>query len=385
MADVQENMGRDARRPIDDFLGTDGPGGVYGLAFDKAAGYLKGVLRRMSEEVGWKDPSRTMDFGGFSGYYPDFPKDVKRADVCRGDEIVASFFPRPDGRLGLETYGAEFSRYPDDVNPWYPLADIMDGWLCLDQSNLDRAAAEMHHGNEVVYGIRVGEDCAFACRSDDERLRAALAEAEPNIRFVTPEAYDSAMRRWLEKDAVPGFEGTVRPQVVRYAWDGDRLRSEKEYALDQPRQVRKDWGDDWEFIGRLREEGEKIRGELEEAAGVKGPDGRRFRFSDAIYPSLFVRDDALFVTTKCGAVASDYITVAQGRVGYYRGYDPDSPLPKPEKVFGSCKEAVDRLREVVLGERNVQKAAMDYQKYLQARAESRRQDGPEVKPSGVRR
>lgn len=348
-----------AVRPIDRILGLSGEEGVYGLAFDRAAGYLRDVLRKMSDHVGWKDTSRPFDFDGFSGYYPEIHND--HVDICEGDGIVATFTARPDGRLGFEAYSGEFSQYPDDVNPWYPLGDIMNGKLCLEPSNLEKAVEETHHGQMVIYGLRYGEDCAFACSPDDDRLRAALVEREPNIRFTDWEHFVNGVNAWMEKDATPGFEGPMRPEMVRYAWDGMTLRSEKEINLNQDRFLREAWGNDWDLIAELRRGGEDIRLELEKLAGIEGR--KHFKFESALYPNLHMRDDALFLSSDCGRGMSDFITVSQGKVALYRDYDPDKALSTPRKVFNSVSEALSSVRSIVLGEKNVRKASMDYKAY----------------------
>lgn len=352
-----------ARRPIDALLGEQPQEGVYGLAFDKAAEYLRDVLAKMSKHVGWKDPSRLYDFDGFSGFYPEIHDD--HADICQGDYIVATFSALPDGRLGFESFGEALSQYPDDVNPWYPLADIMDGKLCLAPDNLEKAVQETHHGQEVIYGLRYGEDTAIACRLDDAKLRSALTEVEPSLRFVSMEKFEQALKRWIDIDAVPGFESEIRPELVRYAWDGQTLRSEKEVNIDQSRDISV-WGNDWDLINAMRREGEEIRAALEKEAGIDK--GSHFKFETALYPSLSLRDDALFLTSGCGKTYGDFITVANHDVCMYREYDPDKALSEPVKRFESAREAMDTVRRVVLGEKNIAMAVKDYQSYLLSQA-----------------
>lgn len=347
-------------RPLDDILGELPKEGVYGLAYDKAAEYLREVLKKMSARVGWKDPSRPFDFDGFSGFYPEIHED--HADICRGEYIVATFNALPDGRLGFESFGEAFSQYPDDINPWYPLADIMDGKFCLEQINLEKAVQETHHGQEIVYGLRFGEDTAIACSLDDTKLRSALVEREPSIRMVSPEKFVEAVGRWLDRDSVPGFESDLRPEIVRYAWDGQTLRSEKEVNINQSRQLNDSWGNDWDLIAELRRQGDEIRTELEKEVGIT--DGKHFKFENALYPSLSMRDDALFLSSSCGRSMGDFITVTNGNVSLYREYDPDKALSEPVKRFSSVREALDTVRDVVLGEKNISLAAKDYQSYL---------------------
>lgn len=351
---------------------------AYGFAFDVAVKYMENVLWKMSEAVGWKGKARPYNFDGFSGYYPEVRPD--RADVCQGDEVVCSFFPRPDGRLGFEAYGDAFPQYGPDVNPWYPLSDIMDGKLCLEEENVRKAVRETHGGQEIVYGFRFGEGCAYSVESDDRELRTALVNRDPNIRMVDADVFGEAVEKWVDADNRPGFEDPVRPEIVRLAWDGATLRDERQVCLDQERDIRDGWANDWDLIGVLREEGRKMRRELQEAAGIPGD--RLFKFKDALYPNLGLRNDALFLSTDCGSQA-DFITVAKGRVGLYRDYDPSRPLPEPSFVFSSLGEAMERVRKVVVGERNVERAAMDYQKYLQSKA--KRNDVGQAKSVGHKR
>lgn len=383
---MEENMNAERLekgRPIDAFLGGDpAEAAVYGLAFDKAAEYLRDVLRKMCDHIGWKDKTRPYDFDGFSGYYPEIHED--HADICQGDYIVATFKALADGRLGFESYGGEFAQYPDDVNPWYPLADIMDGRLCLEPGNLEKAVQETHHGQEVIYAVRFDEDTAVACRAGDVRLKAALVEQEPSLRFVSPEKLLAAMNRWMEADARPGFEDAVRPEIIRYAWDGDKLRSEKEVNIDQSRQLKESWGNDWDLIAGMRREGEEIRAELERAAGIPEGEGAHFKFENALYPCLGIRDDALFLVSGCGRTMGDFITVANGNVSLYREYDPDSALSEPLRRFDSAQHAMSVVRKHILGEKNVSLAAADYQTYLKSQAETKVQKQDNEPSKGVK-
>ena len=359
------------QQPIDDLLGVKGD--VYGFAYDRAADYLDGVLRKLSEAVGWKGQYRPYDFDGFSGYYIE--RNDEGTDVCRGNEVVCSFFPNADGSLGFKAFGDEFRQYGEDVNPWYPLSDILDGRLCLEPANIERARAETHQGREVVYGLRFGEGCAYCVVNDDLPLRKELVKRDVNIRLVDANHFDDALERWVAADQKPGFEDAVRPELVRLVWDGAKLMDEREVALDQERDVQKGWTDDWELIDYVREKGSDIRRELQEAVGIN--DDRLFKFSTALYPNLGLRNDALFLSTDCGS-AADFITVVRGKVALYRDYDVNKSLPEPAAVFKSVDDALSRVRKVILGPSNVQRAAEDYQKYLGEKLGQSR----EMKPSG---
>ena len=356
--------------------------GVYGFAYDSAVGYIENVLKKMSDYVGWKGTARPYNFDGFSGYYPEIKEGS--LDICHGDDIVATFYPKEDGSLGFTPYGEEFtSLYGPDVNPWYPLTDIMDGRLCLEPENLAAAKRETHEGREIVYGLRFGEECAYCADSADKALCHALVNRDPNIRLVSLKRFDDALDSWFRNDMKPGFEGAVRPEYVMLAWDGQKLFEEKDLALFQDRDVRQGWMDDWTLIGTLREEGLAIRRELQKAVGIPGD--RLFKFNEAVYPNLGIRGDALFISTSYGSM-TDFMTVAKGRVGFYCDYDPKKPLPKPVKVFSSCKEALDKVRKVVLGSWNVEMAAKEYQAYLLSQMQSvDRMPGGGEKPSGMKR
>lgn len=339
---------------------------IYGLGFDKASQYLRDVLRKMSDYVGWKDRTRSYDFYGFSGFYPVL--NDQSASIYSGEKLLASFTPLPGGRLGFEAFGKPFTDYPKDVNPWYPLGDIMNGRFCLEKQNLDMALEETHHGQEVIYGLRYGEDTAVCCRPDDAKLRSAVVAAEPSIIIVDADKFGGALVRWMEKDAVPGFESEVRPEMIRYVWDGDSLRSEKELADDLYHDIG-DLSGRWEALEALRSEGDKIRLELEKKVGIE--DGVRFRFKHALYPSLGIRDDALFLSSNCGKGMGDFLTVGKEGVGMYRGYSPfGEGLSKPVRVFDSLFDALSTLRKTVLGEKNITLAKKDYQAYKQSQEQS---------------
>lgn len=363
-------------QPIDEFLGLDTQKENYGIAFDRAAGYLRDVLMKMGGEIGWKSKERPFDFDGFSGYYPEIHKD--HADICQGDYVVARFSSRPDGRLGFESFGEEFDQYPEDVNPWYPLADVMNGKYCLDPANLERAREECHRGQEIIYGIRHGEACAFGIDADDRNLRTKLADMEANVRFVAPDAFIKAMEAWLERDGKPGFESAVQPEMVMYIYDGNDVRDERAVSLNLDRLEGQGWGSDWLLIDALRDKGEEIRTELERAAGI--PEGRHFKFGDAIFPSTNLRNDALFLSKNYNGFSDDFITVANGQVALYRGYDPAKRLSDPKARYASVDDAVKAVRKVCLSERNIAAAKKEFQGYLQSRTQGRaeKKGGPKI-------
>lgn len=204
----------------------------------------------------------------------------------------------------------------------------------------------------------------MACRSDDAKLRSAIVNLEPNIRFISPEKMEEALYRWIDRACKPGFEGEYRPEIVRFAWDGDTLRTEREVNITQARELREAWGNDWNLIDALRSGGEEIRAELEKAVGIE--DGERFKFETALYPSLGLRDDALFLTSGCGMNMGDFITVVNSQVALYRQYNPEEVLSQPKKLFESVNDALDSVRKAVLGEKNLQAAKQDYNKYTES-------------------
>ena len=152
------------------------------------------------------------------------------------------------------------------------------------------------------YGLKVGDSVAYVAPDGDDLLRMLLAETGNNVRFTSGERLCEALERYIRSNAVPGFESGVAPQLVRYFYDGLSLRSEKEVSVGVDRECGHDYRSDWTAIGMLRDEGEKIRSELERRAGV--PEGRHFRFGKALYPALGIRDDALFLTSRTAALTS---------------------------------------------------------------------------------
>ena len=347
---------------IDQLLHLDGNDAVYNVSFDRARKHLADVLRRMSGHIGWKSRTCDYDIDGFSGYYPEVGEG--RVDICRGDRILATFMPAADGGLEFEQYG-EGLGYPDNVSPWLPVIDIENGRFCLDPDNLELARRETHGGHEVIYGLTMDGACAFGIDPDreDDNLRRRLVEKVPDIRLVPYVRLNEAFGAWLRKDAVPGFETGPRPQMLLLTYDGDQVRTERELSVFKQR----DTGglvSDWDLIDALRAEGDLIRYELESAVGIDRMEHPgHFKFKHALYPSLSFRDDALFLTTRCGASLGDFITVAKGKVALYRNYDPEKELSVPVKEFAGVNQALDAVRGAVLSRENIEVAKVDYYGY----------------------
>lgn len=361
-----ERTGRS--QPIDELLGPRVQREVYGIAFDLCARDMREVLRKMSSAVGWKGKSVPFDFSGFSGYWPDISPD--RVDIYHGDDVIGRFFPKEDGGLGFATFGEELD-WAYAFSPWEILEDFRRGYLLGDGDNIRRAREEFHDGRSIVYGISYGDAVAFAVPQGDDHLRMLLAAMGHNVRFTSADDLSDAFQRHLDTSSVPGFEGPYTPQVVRYIYDGLTLQSEKEVSVGVDRNCRKDYSSDWMVIGQLREEGEKMRSEFERRAGV--PEGRHFRFRDAVYPSLGFRDDALFLTSRCGAAIGDFITCSRDGVCLYRDYDPDSRLSAPTVRFASPEAALAGVRKVVFSERNLGIARQEYLSFSQQRSRGVRQ------------
>lgn len=331
----------------------------YGMAFDRARQYLKEVEHKMGEAIGWKHPSLPFDFYGFSGYSLEIGTD--RVDVVHGtgkDNVIASFYSKPDGSLGFVPYGEEFVKYGEDVNPWYPLADIMNGNLCLTQENISQARKEFHNGNMVIFGIRYGEAVAFGVMPEDDALRSLLAERDINVRFTSPKDLENAFQRWFDKAAKAGVEPAINPEIVLYYYDGRNLRSEREISMVSNREMRQGWEKDWAMIDALRKGGEEIRSELERAAGL--PEGLHFKFSDVIVPSTILRSDALFLTNRFGLPGADFLTVVNGSVALFRGYVPGESYSVKKVSFDSVEDALKAVRKVCMKDENISKARNEY-------------------------
>ena len=351
---------------MDDLLeGSSVEPEVYGIAYDRARTFMEDVLVKMGREVGWKGEA-PFDFTGFDGYYPELTDNG--IDICRGTDTLATFYPEPDGSLGFDQYG-EGLGYEPDVNAWYPLTDIMNGKFCLERENVDLARRQLHGGHILIYGLEFGDAVAFGVDPGDRLLRTKLAETGANVRFVRPADVRAAVDRWIDTQSRPGFEQEERPRLVFYTYDGLDVRSEKDLAVGADRVPRGEYGSDWELIEVIRDEGERIRRDLESAAGIPET-STRFKFSTAVFPYAGIRDDALFLSSDCGRSMGDFITVAQGRVALYREYDPQGKLSKPVRVFPSAKAAMSLVRNAVLSRENVELARGDYLAYLQSQSRS---------------
>ncbi len=360
---VREISGNEEINSVDEFLlGGDSFVLNHSLGFDRACHFLSDTLMKLSHEIGWKNDIVPYDFDGFSGYYPKVNDDS--AEIWKGDEMVARFTSDADGHLVFEPFSAEFSAYDKDVNPWYPLADIMNGKFCLDEQNIAKARLECHNGMQVIYGMRFGDACAFGIYPKDDNLRTLLAERELNVRFTEPSSFWDAMNAWTDKVLKPGFESDVRPELVLYAYDGKDLHSERELSFGLERKDQIVWEGDWKLIDELRSRGDEVRSELERAAGIEDNE-RHFRFGQAYVPTVFLRNDALFITNRYGISSGDFITAVNGRIALYREKDYADGLSVPVRVFKDVDEAVGAVRTVCLSEKNIGLARSEYESYKQ--------------------
>jgi len=349
--------------PIDELLGPDAEREVYGYAFDLCVRHFRDILSKMSSALGWKGDQTPFDFSGFSGYWPDITREG--VDICHGSEVIGTFSAREDGGLDFEVFGEELA-WAREFSPWEVLEDFRRGLLFGSVENIRKAQDELHGGRCIVYGLRYGDAVAYATPEGDTRLRRLLASTGSNVRFTTGEALGNALERYIQTNAAPGFESGETPQVVRYIYDGLSLLSEKDVSVGVERDCGKDYRSDWAVIDMIRDAGERMRSEFEREAGV--PEGKHFRFGDAIYPTLGIRDDALFLTSRYGAALDDFITCSKGGVCLYRGYDPDRGLSTPKARFSSVDEALSRIRRVVFSDRNIGIAKREYLTFSQQRS-----------------
>ncbi len=357
--------------PIDNLFAEKGDVTKYNKAFDKATESLEMILKQMGTKIGWKGGDNTYDFEEFSGFYPVLYQDC--AEIRHGDKTVMEFFADENGSLGFRATDPDFEKvYPKGTNPWYPLADIMNGNYCLETNNLDLAREECHNGNAIIYGMKYGNACAFAVDGYDQNLRTKLTEKESNIRFTSLESLTDALENWANKNAKPGYETRIKPELVIYAYDGQEVRSEYDLKMNINPVRQNSWDKDWEDIDRLRSAGKEIRHELEKAAGV--PNDFHFKFGKAVAPSTLFRKDALFLTNSFGLpVSADgtspFITVINGKAALYKEgtenpeFFPDKNM-LPSKVYGNLDEAINDVRKICLSEKNISVAKIEYQSYL---------------------
>ena len=359
------------KNPIDDFLGKDVEASRYGVAFDRAVQMLRKVLFTMSERVGWKGTEVPFDFNNFSGYYPDLDHvDSGYADICRGQDIIGRFSSDADGRLTFEYFDDEFKYLGDEVNPWYPLSDIVNGKFCLEEGNIEAAKRQSSNGHNIIYGMRFGDACAFAVDFGDSNLRSKLSERELNIRFIDFATLDHAFDRWLKSNATHGFmdKDVPTPEVVVYFYDGQDIRTERELSLSDDGPDRAAWREDLQSVLILRNRCEALRYELEAAAGI--PDGSpHFRFPKATTPSTYLRDDAVFLCSHFGIASEDFLTIKNGKVGLYRGSPENISMSVLKATFPSMNDALKSLRSVVLSDENVVLARKDYERYQKSLGE----------------
>lgn len=357
-----------AVEPVDGFLGVETVSGRYGIAYDRAASFLRDVWMGMSRAVGWKSEAVPFDFGGFSGWHVE--TGPERSVLYRGDVAMASFSAGADGGLVFEDFGSAnageraFPQYPDDVNPWYPLADLMNGLLCLEPGNIALARAECHDGCEIIYGTRFGDACVFCVDPEDANLRSRLAELEVNIRFADAGDIDRAFDSWYGRlCACGGYDPPHYPEAVLYFYDGRDVLRERDMCGEIDGLSLERWEEDWRMLDHLRCEGDGIRSELEREAGVTGD--RHFRFTEAVYPFTGYRNDVLFFATGGGRLSGDFMTVSAGCVGLYRTVGEGRSVLRA--TYPDVAAAVRAARGVCLSRRNIGLARGDYARYVECR------------------
>lgn len=372
---VMENDSKVSVEPIDGFLGGESVSGRYGIAYDRAFAYLRDVRMRMSRTVGWRSETVPFDFEGFSGWHVETGPD--RSVLYRGDVAMASFSAGADGGLVFEDLGPAnageraFPAYPDDVNPWYPLADLMNGGLCLEPGNIALARSECHGGRELIYGTRFGDACVFCVDPEDANLRARLADLEVNIRFALADDVDRAFDSWYGRTiARGGYEPLFSPEAVLYFYDGRDVLRERDLCEEIDGLSLDRWEEDWRMLDELRREGNNVRSELEREAGVAGR--RHFRFTEAVYPFTGFRDDVLFFATAGGRLSGDFMTVSAGRVGLYRTVGEGRSALRV--TYPDVAAAVRAVRGVCLDRRNIGLARGDYRRYLESRGKASRRE-----------
>lgn len=364
MAEVlsPEASGVESIETLDALL--DGKGRRYGLPFDLARGYLYNVEQRLSAAVGWKSDRVPYDFSGFTGFRLEYDAAKSEYTLLENNEGVCRFFAREDGSLGFEAYSEEFDQYGPEPNAWYPLSDLMDGKYVLSLENIARAKEECHDGNVLIYGLRYAGATAFAWDGDDLNASRQLADRELNIRFVKMEDMRQALSKYIEKAfCIHGFEPEQRPELIMYAYDGMTIRSELELAVDYNYTVdgeslveRNQF--DWETMDYIRAEIDKIRYELERAAGIEN-ESRHFRFRDVWYPDCMIRPDT-FVLCPGGRVTELVMTCVHGRM-VNLDLDTGKVLSWMESM--TPKEYVDYVRGEVLSEKNVSLARDEYKEF----------------------
>lgn len=372
-------MQKGAPATIDGLL--DGKGEVYGLPFDKAVGYYNDIMGQLSSAIGWKSDRKLYDFEGFSGYYLSYDETDRNIDLCYQGEVQAYFYPKADGSLGITVSEESTLGYPEDVNPWLVITDLMNGKFVLEPGNVEAARYECHYGNELVYGIKYGDAVAFAYDGSDVNLNRQLVEREGNIRFVSQDVLSDAMLNHLDfLDKNPGFEGDKKMQIIYYAYDGKTVRSESEMAevLDSV-VYREDGGEsiarrneyDWQLIRTVNERLDGVRRQLEHLAGI--PEGSpHFRFTNAVYPLSFREDIFSLVSgsvtnqlLNCSCLKGSIVSVVPegNRFNFREGERKISPA-----------EFVESVSKTVLSLQNVKAAKRDFRLYLaemQERAQSR--------------
>ncbi len=350
---------------VDDILHSAQP--RYNVSYGIADSALESVLNELEARVGWKGAERHYNFAGVSGFY------LKRSEggweLKHGSMTDLRFFPTPEGGLGMTVCSEAFRQY-DNVHPMSVVTDLKAGSFCLDESNISILREETHYGHEVVFGLRYGESAAFCIPKDasgreDINLMRLLAEREKNIRIVSPQLFSDSLAAWVDEKVKVGFEPAQRPVIVRYAYNGETLFSEREKDLESKRIIAPGLASDWVLIDGLLEGGEKIRQEFQHECGVDS--ARYFLFEDAYFPSPLVVDDTLFLCRDCGNEYPGFLSVIRGKVCYFKtDENPDGLISadsKPERVFSSVREALNFVRSFVMTKENIMRGRAEYSTY----------------------
>lgn len=347
---------------VDEFL--QGTGKRYNIAFGIGVESLEKVRLELEKRIGWKSTNRHYDFQGVSGFY--ISTSENSWNLYHGNQLCARFYPSADGGLGGNVYTDAFRQY-EDLHPMTLINDLLTGAYCLDEHNVALLREETHYGHEVIYGVRYGESAAFCIPKDnagreDISLLKALSEREHNIRIVGADLFAKSIDDWCSQTVRQGFEPPQVPVMIRYAFDGETLRSEREISLETKRTVSPEIASDWLLIDALRDGGAAIRQEFQQECGIES--SRLFRFKDAYFPTPLIVDDALFVCRDCGNDYDGFLTAVNGKVCFYpadqitggeiKGYGT------PSQEFKSVDEALGYVRSVVLSKENIMRGRAEY-------------------------
>lgn len=335
---------------------------LYNHEFDMWRRMAGIVMADLSMDCGWKGIKRDMDFSDFSGYYME----VKENEVslwCNG-VLEGTVCPHGDSvRIeGFEDFST--SEYMKDNN----LLEAC-GMACRSEENINKAIQEMRNGYEVLCGLSYNGSTVYGLVVSDIDIKAQISSLYSDVRFTSPEAVMKAMESYMERTFKVGPEPEF-PKVERCFYDGRTVYHESYLDILNHRskeQIKED-----RALFRSLDLGlVALRKEFETKVGVS-PEHRNFMFENAVFPTNFMRNDAVFLCKRSGTASLGFFSIIDGRIGLYDKLGFYQKQNLPIKQFSTVADALADARKTILSEKNIDIAKKEYMIYNMSQTNERK-------------